>query len=167
MSHPVDWQQAYARQAQADLAAWKELQIRDDVRLCHQLQFLQMCCEKLVKAHLCSAGADPTALQSSHAYIAKNLPVIARQQLNQLTKGALARNDYRLVAIKHLSREIELLSPAVDDGGRRPDNCEYPWEQDRVIQTPADHSFPNLKMLTDPMGRTLLKLIERAITDLL
>lgn len=167
MSGPSDWQQAYARQAKADLAAWKESQTSEDVLRCHQLQFLQMCCEKLVKAHLCSAGAEPGTLQASHAYIAKTLPVIARQQLSRMSKGTPAKNDFRLVAIKHLSREIELLSPAVDDGGRRPDNCEYPWEQEGILYTPARHSFPNLKILAEPMGRTLLKLIERAIADLI
>lgn len=29
--------------------------------------------------------------------------------------------------VRNLSREIELLAPTVDSL-RRPDNCEYPWE---------------------------------------
>lgn len=51
--------------------------------LCIQkLHFLQMACEKVCKAHLClQPGADPKDYQSSHAYTAKNLGIIVKQQL--------------------------------------------------------------------------------------
>ena len=111
--------------------SFKTLQSLQDVSIpeCHKLQFLQMACEKLVKAHLCGSGTDPAALQASHAYVAKTLPVVLRQQASAVNfVGGKARKA--LTYARHLAQEIEVLAPAVDRGGRRPDNCEYPWEAD-------------------------------------
>jgi hypothetical protein len=68
--------------------------------------------------------------------------------------------------VEHLAREIELLAPAVKRGGKRPDNCEYPW-QDAAgnVWVPAEHRFPTLDLVT-PQGILFLKLIETAIDDL-
>jgi len=76
MSTADEWANGYARQAWADFETWERLRDIDAVPECHKLLFLQMACEKLTKAHLCKAGSDPTKLQSSHAYIAKNLPTM-------------------------------------------------------------------------------------------
>ncbi|MGP0063486.1 MAG: hypothetical protein ACLQGP_07810 [Isosphaeraceae bacterium] len=39
----------------------------------------------------------------------------------------------------YLAREIEVLAPAVKRGGQRPDNCEYPWEDDAgTLHVPLD-----------------------------
>jgi len=71
MSTPQEWAIGYARQAQADYKTYDWLQKSEDaVPECHRLLFLQMCCEKLTKAHLCSAETSPADLQSSHAYTA-------------------------------------------------------------------------------------------------
>ncbi len=70
--------------------------------------------------------------------------------------------------IMHLARQIELLSPAVDDGGRRPDNCEYPWAiSSTAVSIPALHNFSRLSLLTDPVGRSLLKYVHAAIEELI
>src|ERR1700677_2344759 len=79
MATSLEWSRGYARQADADFKMFQSLEPESSVESCHKLQFLQMACEKLVKAHLCGEGTDPTALQTSHAYIAGTLPVILRQ----------------------------------------------------------------------------------------
>src|SRR5258708_26532484 len=112
MATPDEWGSAYARQAQADVDAWDHLQ-ESPLPQCQKLHFLQMACEKLAKAHLCKAGSRPENLQGSHAYIAANLPVILRNQLQLVNaKPAVVRRIVRFA--KRLAREIELLSPAVD-----------------------------------------------------
>lgn len=63
-----------------------------------------------------------------------------------------------------MAREIELLAPAVDDGGRRPDNCEYPWEAGSQVVVPAQHRFHGLSVLKSPTGSEFLKLL-RLATD--
>src|SRR5437764_15464800 len=124
MSTPLQWAAAFARQARADFDTWQQLQKNDSIPDCHRLLFLQMACEKLAKAHLSSLGIGSRQLQSSHAYVAKNLPVILRKELGQLrVKPGAGRAIIRHA--KLLAQEIELLAPAVKRGGKRPDNCEY------------------------------------------
>ena len=139
----------------------------EDVEVCHSLQFLQMACEKLVKAHLCGTGSDPATAQTSHAYIAKTLPLILRQQATDLRfTGKKARAV--LQHSKYLAEEIEILAPAVKRGEGRPDNCEYPWE-DGVgkLHVPLEWSFIPAQLLDLPAGRTFLKLVREAINNLL
>lgn len=167
MSNHVDWVVGYAKQAMADFLAWNVLQSNPRVATCQRLHFLQMACEKLVKAHLCQAGSIPEVLRTSHAYVAKNLPIIARQHLAKMRRKPPSRHDVLLRQIKHLAREIELLAPAVDDNGQRPDNCEYPWSVGGQVLVPAEYPFGNLSLLTAPAGRTLLKILHDAIVRLL
>lgn len=68
-----------------------------------------------------------------------------------------------LIQVKHLAREIELLSPSVDQNGQRNDNCEYPWESNNSIFSPLDHSFSPSHLLTAKAGRTFIKLLGSAI----
>jgi hypothetical protein len=165
MSTADEWANGYARQAWADFETWERLQDIDAVPECHKLLFLQMACEKLTKAHLCKAGSDPTKLQSSRAYIAKNLPIVIRQQIS-LTKPRNA--SWVLAHSEHLAREIEMLAPAVKRGGQRPDNCEYPWEDDGgLLHVPLDWEFTPSNLLLAPAGRTFLKLVREAISRFL
>lgn len=164
MSIPEDWARAYARQANADFRAWDLYQQYPKAvsAECHKLLFLQMACEKLCKAHLIRRGSLPEALQASHGYIAKPLPVIIKQEISlrgrKLTNAAwLARH------IAHLSQEIELLNPAVQRAGHRPDNCEYPWESADKVMSPLDNSFALSRLVVAPAGRTFLKLVRSAI----
>ena len=164
MSRSAEWAAAFARQAGADLATWEKLQPVADVPECHKLQLLQMACEKLAKAHLCKAGSDPGVLQSSHAYISKNLPIIIRQQIEVSNRRDAA---WVVQLAGHLAREIEMLAPAVWRGGRRPDNCEYPWEDEGgVLHSPLDWTFTPSTLLTTAAGRTFMKLIRDAINRL-
>jgi hypothetical protein len=163
VSTPIDWSKAYGRQAHADFDTWRLFQIHDAVPECHNLQFLQMACEKLTKAHLCSTSSNPKRLQASHAYIAKNLPIIIRQQIPH-SSISLKNAAWLIHHSKHLAYEIELLAPAVERGGQRPDNCEYPWEDDQGnVHVPLDWTFAPSSLLTTPAGRTLVKLIRDAI----
>ncbi|HEX4613420.1 MAG TPA: hypothetical protein VH092_34880 [Urbifossiella sp.] len=79
MAAAADWARGYGRQAAADFARFQALQSDPSVPGCHKLQFFQMACEKLVKAHLCAEGTDPAAVQTSRAYIAGKLPLVLRE----------------------------------------------------------------------------------------
>jgi hypothetical protein len=64
-----------------------------------------------------------------------------------------------------MARKIELLSPSVKDGGRSPQNCEYPWiAQDGTVTAPAEHKF-DFSMLFDRSGVALLKIIRQAARE--
>lgn len=162
----MPWRTAYARQAKSDLDARDVLLRAEQLPACHQLHYLQMACEKLAKAHLIAGGTDPADLQSSHAYVAKRLPIIARQLLAREARRH-PRDTWILAAIRKLARQIELLAPAVDDDGRSPANCEYPWPlPDGNIIAPAHHAF-GLSLLYEKAGTTLLKIMRLAIDELL
>lgn len=150
------WRIAFARQAIADLQARDALLRSRNMPQCQQLHFLQMACEKICKSYLCGHGADPASLQSSHAYIARVLPVIIRHQLAD-TSGKREKASWVVAAVRKLSRQIELLAPAVDAAGGHPSNCEYPWETgDGDVVVPADHHF-EIDLLRERAGRLLLK----------
>jgi hypothetical protein len=134
---------------------------------CQQLHFLQMACEKICKAFLCWRGSDPQMLQSSHAYIATTLPQIVRQQLSRQPRQVQANSAWITSAIQKLSRQIELLAPSVDSGGRVPANCEYPWEDSRTgVHVPAEHNFA-IDLLYAKAGRILIKAIWASIDELI
>jgi hypothetical protein len=166
-----DWGRAFAKQSRADFDSWKSLNASSAPRFpyCHKLHFLQMACEKICKAYLFRSGSAIENLISSHAYTAKNLLLILRNQVERKTNRPLSKYSRKFHEIKLLAREIELLSPAVDDHHKRPDNCEYPWElSSGVIRIPCEYEFPNLSSLNDnPGGRELLKLIEISIQEFL
>jgi hypothetical protein len=166
MATSVQWAQGYARQADADFQMFQSMESAGSVADCHKLMFLQMACEKLVKAHLCGQGQDPASLQASHAFIQAHLPVVLRQQsLFVNFTGGKAREAMKHT--RHMAQEIDVLAPAVKRGGIRPDNCEYPWE-DAVgrLHIPLDWTFYPSRLLVLPAGRTVLKLIRGAITRL-
>ena len=165
MSTPGDWSRAFARQADADLRAWELYAAYPEAVAseCHTLLFLQMSCEKLCKAHLITGGASPESVQTSHAKIAGPLPGILREQMIRIGQDPRKRQGV-LKQIRHIAIEIELLSPAVDDGKRRPDNCEYPWQSGPAIHSPLDHTFEPSRLLSLPAGTTFMKLLRLAIT---
>lgn len=124
-----------------------------------------MAFEKLAKAHLLKAGSNITDLEQSHAYVAKHVPTIVRQQMILNGENERVANSVR-DQCKRIAREVELLSPAVKDGGKREDNCEYPWEQGGVLYVPAEWSFPHLNLLTEPKAVNILKRVREAIDRL-
>lgn len=160
------WRVAYAKQAIADLRTREKLLEHPDLPDCQQLHFLQMACEKLCKAYLCGQGVDPETLRSSHAYISGPLPIIARQQFAQEARKVQTDRTWVIQALRALPRKIELLAPAVHDGGRQPANCEYPWVgPDAAVRVPCEHNF-GLDLLHEKAGRHLLKILYTAAEEL-
>jgi hypothetical protein len=167
MSTAADWVKGYARQADADFKTFQDLQGNKAVPQCHKLLFLQMACEKLCKAHLILGGSNRDLLQTSHGYIAGPLPTIIKQEI-VIRAEDVRRLRAVLTAARHLAHEIELLNPAVDRNGQRPDNCEYPWEDHGgQLHSPLDWTFHPPRLLLEPSGSTILKLIRLAINRLL
>lgn len=162
----MNWVQAFARQAESDLNAREILVLQAGLPACHALHHLQMACEKICKASMIASGTPPLTVQESHAYIAKQLPIIFRQYLNK-SSGGKSRNNWIARAVPSLARKIELLSPSVRDGGRSPQNCEYPWlAADGIsVVAPSDHRF-DFSELFEPAGTTLLKVLRSACEDL-
>jgi hypothetical protein len=119
-----------------------------------------MACEKLSKAFRCrSRGVDPDDLKRSHKSIEKTLPQIAREVFRRSRRAQPHDRSEVMKRLGHIARQIELLSPAIDDDGKRDDNCEYPWDAgpDKV-EVPIDFSFPNMTLLyRDPAGVLLRK----------
>lgn len=148
-----DWARGYAVQARSDLFA-REMLVRANADKCHRLHFLQMAAEKVCKAYLTMANGHDN-VRKSHAYVARNLPIIARHiyalinDKNQITRWEMSE-------IKRLAREIELLAPACNEGEMRQDNSEYPWLDARDdVRVPCEYNFPNI----DDGSRTILRLI--------
>jgi hypothetical protein len=159
----VNWAQAFARQAASDLRA-RDVIIGDKtLPQCHSLHYLQMACEKICKASMIAGGVNPNDLQTSHAYIAKQLPNIVHVYLGRDGRGT---SSWVVDAIRPLARKIELLNPAVRDGGRSPQNCEYPWAKaDGSVVAPADYKFEFREMF-EPAGVMLLKIIRQLAEEL-
>jgi hypothetical protein len=163
MATPTQWARGYARQAHADFYAWQAVEPDEDVQPCHRMLFLQMACEKLCKARLILGGTPPEALQTSHGYVANPLPLVIRAQLEFM--GENLRNRAGLLNFtRHLAAEIEVMNPAVDRNGRRPDNCEYPWlDNQDVLHSPLDWQFSPLQLLRDRFGPSFVKVPQLAI----
>lgn len=162
----MKWDTAYALQARSDLEAREHLATSSRLPECHELHYVQMACEKLCKAYLARRGSAPKVLRTSHAYIAKTLPVIVRQALSR-EAGRLPKDTWVVNAVRTLARQIELLAPSVDDPGGVPANCEYPWvSQIGEIIVPAEHNF-GLSLLREKAGMTLLKVLRSTIDELL
>ena len=161
----MNWKQAFARQAASDLNAHQTLRANKSLPACHSLHYLQMACEKLCKAALIAGGAKPSDVQRSHAHIAKQLPMIVQMSTSR-NASRKSRGNWIVRAMGPLARKIELLNPAVQDGGRSPQNCEYPWPgPDGQIIAPADHKF-EFSELFEPAGVTLLKIMRQVAAEL-
>jgi hypothetical protein len=114
-----------------------------------------MAAEKVCEAHLTSANGHEN-IRKIHAYIEKNLPVLARPFYSRINNNkAMAR--WETQEIKRVAKEIQLLAPACDDEATRPDNSEYPWQDGRGdVQTPGEYNFPNI----DDENRMIVRLIK-------
>jgi hypothetical protein len=170
MATPAEWARDYARQAEADFRAWQAIEENEGVHPCHRMLFLQMACEKLCKARLIDGGTPPGALQTSHGYVANPLPLVIRAQLEFMGERLSAKVGL-LNFTRHLAAEIEVMNPAVDRDGQRPDNCEYPWEDAALaLHSPLDWEFSPLHLLRDRFGPSFVKMlqlaIERAVEEL-
>jgi hypothetical protein len=163
------WSRSYALQALVDLDA-RDALVFTRIPACQHLHFLQMACEKIAKAHRCLGGAEPKTLMHSHGFAAKVLRQIARELLRRsaFAGGLEVAHSGVEAMVRQVAREVDLLAPAVDDSGRRPDNCEYPWEDaSGVLHVPAEHTFGSLQMLHNHRaGTTFLKIVSLAAAEL-
>jgi hypothetical protein len=148
-----DWARAYAKQALSDLDVRDQLAIAG-AHKCHRLHSLQMAAEKVCKAHLTPANGHEN-VRKTHAYIEKNLPIIARLFYSSANDdNPMAR--WETQEIKRLAGEIQVLAPACDAEGARPDNSEYPWRDGHGdVRTPCEYKFPNI----GDESRTIIRLI--------
>ena len=144
------WSEAFAEQATSDLFAYEHL-ARSALPVCHRLHYLQMWLEKLCKAHLYS---DDPELRFTHSIVRKILPRLVLEHWRRIHFEA--SGIYQQV--QDLCREIDLLHPQVNDGGRRPDNVEYRWvASSGTIEFPAQWQFRLVGRLESHPGRELLK----------
>ena len=167
MSSADEWSRAFARQAKADLAARETLQDNSRLPRCEELHCLQMAVEKLAKAYQLAAGTiGPNEVRRSHAYAEKALPGLYREAMR--ARGARGVRRWEMEAVRRLARQMDLLHPAVDDGGARPDNTEYPWEDGSgAVQTPAEWKFDGLSALYGrSIGTKLMKVLQVCADDL-
>jgi len=133
---------------------------------CHQLHYLQMACEKIAKAYRCrDTSVDLKELLKRHVGFAKFMgSFLASPSIQSAYRGRDAQLREVAKLARALAREIEKLAPAVDRAGS-PENAEYPWESGEDVISPVQYSYPRLSLLTSAGGRTLLKLVARAIRE--
>jgi hypothetical protein len=162
------WREAFATQAYSDLEVHEKLcACKPPVPVCHRAHYLQMHLEKICKAYLWGQSLISNGLPEfhrNHNVIAKTMPIIARQYWRMIGEG---RPSQRVIGeIRSICREIDLLAPAVDDDGRRPDNCEYPWwsPPTGAMEIPVRSDFPVYGRLNTTHGRNILK-IARYLCD--
>jgi hypothetical protein len=137
-----NWAKSYAKQALSDLQA-REALVRAGTDRCHHLHFLQMAAEKACKAHLVRMNGHDS-VRKSHAYVARILPIIARQFYMAINNKSQIP-VWEISEIRRLAHEIEVLAPACDGGDLRQDNSEYPWQDGQGdICVPCEYSFPNI-----------------------
>ena len=147
----VSWSEAFAAQAGADLDAYGFL-VKSTLPSSQRVHFLQMWLEKLCKAYV--YNTNEAALQDTHNLVAKILPRLIQEHWRRIGYD----NPPRAAEIKQLCKEIDLLHPQVKDGGRRPDNVEYPWMGNRGnIEVPARWKFGLSTRLESNPGRLLVK----------
>lgn len=169
----AQWRKGYARQALSDLAVYKLLARRREISACHRLHYLQMFLEKTAKAQLWQSekrSERSDKINSSHKFIEKVLPQVYREFALRRKQGGHSKS-VQWKKIKHLCRELDLLAPASDRGGQRPDNCEYPWEiQDALGNTrvivPDTYPFAVLELLARPEAVDFLKCVEAILPTL-
>jgi hypothetical protein len=122
-----------------------------------------MAMEKTANAHLVEGGSDPASMRTSHAYIAKVIPVIVRHALARMPS---ANTGWVVDAVRSLARRIELLHPQVDNAGAVPSNCEYPWsDASGRVFAPAQYDF-NLNLHTEKAAITMIKEVHARAVEL-
>jgi hypothetical protein len=146
--------EAFRLQALSDLQAYEAL-VPTALPVSHRLHYLQMWLEKLCKAYLWLPDAEAADLRNRHQVVGAVLPRLVGERWRRL--AAFGRQSPNMPAIRALCREIDLLHPQVDDGGRRPDNVEYPWEAAGTRLVPAEFKFALAGRLHQTAGRTLLE----------
>jgi len=157
---------AFFKQAASDFAVfeWMLSQDRTVIPECHVGHYLQMALEKLAKAILIDAQADPG---NSHAAFSRLRHHLRRADIAH----ALGYADFRqfralLERSAALFVEIEQLHPGIPADFDGP-NVEYPWEAPQTVGTdlwlsPVGYRFPIIgKLQRTGDGAALIELIRR------
>lgn len=144
--------EAFRQQAESDLLAYEAL-VATQLPVSHRLHYLQMWLEKLCKAYLWLPDANEEDLRTRHQVVAAVLPRLISQRWRRLAFPQ--RPD--IESLRSICREVDLLHPQVHDGGRRPDNVEYPWTSNGQNFIPSAHRFPLARRLYTHPGPLLLK----------
>lgn len=146
----AQWRKAFAQQADSDKQVYEVLCKVPGLPVCHRLHYLQMFLEKLCKANI--------PLGSTHNVVAKVLPNLLRDFWRRHHKKGVVRD---MKELRRICEEIDYLTPAVNDGGRRKDNVEYPWEttdsSGPIVLAPCKGDFRLDQRLRSSVGRELLK----------
>jgi hypothetical protein len=146
--------EAFRNQALSDLNAYEAL-VPTQLPTSHRLHYLQMWLEKLCKAYLWLPKVQAEDLRTRHQVVGAVLPRLVAERWRRLKAFQGQRPD--MAAIRALCRDVDLLHPQVHDGGRRPDNVEYPWEANGTWVVPAETKFDLARKLSRNPGRALLK----------
>lgn len=104
--------------------------------VCHELHYLQVCTEKLLKAYY------KTDLRTGHAAFRRfltDLPANSKA-LNPLGFASTADLTRWQGSVKPIVDAIEDLAPSIADNKGLP-NPEYPWPKANPTMAPADHPF--------------------------
>lgn len=160
------WAAAFAAQSRSDWQVYDHLAAEPEIPACHHLHYLQMACEKIAKAYRCrDRSVNLEELLKRHVGFAKFMgSFLASPSMKEAYRGRVAQLREVARLARALSREIEKLAPAVDRSAS-PENAEYPWDSGEEVISPCQYSYPRLSLLTSPGGRTLLKLVARAIQE--
>lgn len=162
----ADWAFAYFKQADSDFKIYQLLSGTPGVPICHLLHYLQMAGEKIAKAYrFRDTDTDEDRLTTEHVAFSRFMQsYLGSPEIKQRYAGNDAQLREIVKVARKLAREIEKLAPAVDRE-TSPANAEYPWPDDGRVVVPCEFTYPNLALLTEPGGRTFLRLLEMAIVD--
>ncbi|WP_433926598.1 MULTISPECIES: hypothetical protein [Sorangium] len=162
----ASWALAYIKQGGSDFEIYRLLSSIPGVPICHLLHYLQMAGEKVAKAYrFRDTDTDEERLTTEHVAFSRFMQsYLGSPEIKQRYAGKdeLLRETVKVA--RKLAREIEKLAPAVDRE-ISPANAEYPWSDDGRVVVPCEFTYPNLTLLTEPGGRTFLRLLEMAIAD--
>ena len=145
----------------SDLDA-REILAGSDAPKCHRLHFLQMAAEKVCKAYLTTSNGHSN-VRKTHAYVAKNLPIIARvfysSNRNQIARWEMS--EIRRNWLMKLKSWCQLATMVMS----RLDNSEYPWQDGSGnVRIPSEFNFPNIDDGSRAIIR-LIKLIQRTASE--
>jgi len=159
MNERQRWQIAFLQQAKSDWQAYQRTR-QADWPTCHRLLFLQMASEKLGKAVLITGPSRLETITQSHAAFVMFMRVAGNN--HKLQKVVVMKKSQQRAQFKSLlplAHEIELLAPALAQGGPNP---EYPWQDTSGdIFAPTNYPFPLIQRLHQtPQGIQLLKYVE-------
>jgi HEPN domain-containing protein len=155
------WSEVFLTQAKSDWQVFEHLEDTDFPK-CHALHYLQMATEKLAKAYLLIGQTDIDVVRSSHQALTRYLQALSRNKRLSTALGMTTKQlRTHVKRLLPLAFEIEKLAPALAKDGSNP---EYPWEAPKgMFHVPAAHQFPVSKVLLEPRGHHLIRVIRTAL----